>query len=180
MKKFKIKNKFSLKNSLKCIPLFGKGIDMLNKEQKAQSGAVFRLMIDAIIGIIVLAIILATLNYFNYLKIYYSFDEVNRKVLAATNSPNGDVIESNGNLFFLKGTSFTGQGFEELTGYSSECFSFKSGLSIVKVDDKSIQIMENIESKIYVRCVSRSISLDMSVCEIDCDISIGTKLEPIK
>lgn len=154
-------------------------------EQKAQSGPVFRLMIDSIIGLAILAMILSTLSYFNYLKVQSSFEEFNNKVISAINSPNGRVIESNGTLFFLEGTGFTSVGLEELTAYPAECFSFESNLSVIEIspiNQGSAKMLGNIETRVYFRCNSTGQIFDYETgigCDIECVISFGRKLEDL-
>ena len=189
MKKFKqnknifSKTKFLIENNAQSgaetfVP-FGKSfIKKVLPEQGAQSGAVFRLMIDAIIGLVILAMILSTLSYFNYLKLQSSLDEFNLKVISAINSPNGRVIESNGNLFFLEGTGFTSIGMQELTAHPAECFSFQSRLGSVLIEgiqDRSAKIINNIETRVYFRCETASFA--HGYCDIECVISFGTRLE---
>ncbi len=177
MKKFKTKNNVSI---IKRI--FNRNILL---ENNAQSGAVFRLMVDAIIGLIIMAMVLSTLSYFNYLKVQSSFEEFNRKILAGVNSPNGNVIESNGNLFFLKGTGFTTLGLQEITAYPAECFSFESNLSVVKISttnshNDSAQMLENTDARLFVRCDPSNEIYDFDSqtgCELNCVVSFGKRLE---
>jgi hypothetical protein len=174
MKKFRVrKNSFLLKN-----------IFSLNKEQNAQSGAVFRLMVDAVIGLAIIAMILSTLSYFNYLKINASIGEVNNKILAAVSSPNGEVIASTSKLFFLKGMTLTTGQMQSLTGYPEDCFRFKSNLGLIDItaEGKMVEFTESVETFFYARCTSENefqIDPDESICEVECVFSFGEKLDSL-
>lgn len=169
MKKFKKNKNFFSK--IKILP-----------EQKAQSGAVFRLMIDAIIGMVILTMILSTLNYFTYLRFQTSIDEFNLKIISAINSPNGQVIESNNALLFSRGTIFSNVEIQEMTAYPAECFSFETNLTFIDVGSQGeyVEIIENTETRVYFRCESTGFSYDFETqtgCDVECVISFGRRLE---
>jgi hypothetical protein len=155
---------------------------ILKNEQKGQSGAVFRLMIDAIVGIAILAIILGTLNHFETLQFRASVSEFSSKVSAAANSPDGSVLVSENDLSFKKGTAFTSVNMQELTGYYEDCFEFTTNRGLIEIKDggKAAEFLENTNTKLYVKCVTTGDVADIDevdVCEIECTISFGEKLE---
>jgi len=152
------------------------------QENKAQSGAVFRLMIDAIIGLVIFAMILSTLAYFESLRIEASRAEFVTKVQAAVQSPNGAIIESDGKLFFLKGNGFNTIQLRDLTGYPKECFSFESNLHFVDITDVSVEFEQNVEAKLYVQCSTTNDVCDYDdpdtdCCEIECIVSFGKPIQ---
>lgn len=171
MKKFKQKKNFFSKKKFLI-------------EDGAQSGAVFRLMIDAIIGLVILIMIFSTISYFNYLRLQTSIDEFNLKIISAINSPDGRVIESNNALLFFRGTTFSNVEIQEMTAYPSECFKFESNLSFVNIGHSGdyAEILENTETRVYFRCESTHESYDFetqSGCDIECIISFGRRLEDL-
>ncbi len=142
-------------------------------DNKAQSGTVFRLMVDAIIGLVILMIILSVLGYFESLRVDISRAEFLSIIKSATESPDGSVISS-GVLVFVKGTSFTATQLQSITNYSSDCFVFESNLGFTEImgGGKIIMIKQNTETKIHVKCVPVS-----DEKKIECIISFGKKLE---
>lgn len=148
----------------------------MNKiDERAQSGTVFKLMVDAIIGLVILMIILSVIGYFESMRVDVSRTEFISIVKSATESPDGRVVSSN-TLIFLKGTGFTATQLQSITNYPAECFKFESihGLAPVVADGRIIEIKQNIETKIYARCIP--ITNSTGDCRIECIISFGKKL----
>jgi len=146
-------------------------------EEAGQASAVFRLMVDAIIGFAILMIIVSALTYFNDLRIRTSLSEFNSLVESAVNSPDGKIVESN-SLVFSKGQGFSSQSMQAITGVPASCFLFKTNLSFVDVGNGLyIEIRQNTETKVYAQCLEASLgSCDNSTCEICCIISFGKKI----
>ena len=151
--------------------------------ESGQSEAVFRLMIDAVIGLAVLAIIITSISYFEYLRISSSNAEFNTKILAAINSPNGNVIESKNNLYFGKGSSYTSSQLQTLTTYPAQCFSFQSGLSSIVINPAnpgSATMLSNVDAKLFVQCKStgNTCTADYTTCcELECIVSFGKRID---
>jgi len=146
----------------------------LFKENNAQAGAVFRLMVDAIIGLVILLTILSALSYFEQQKISVGLKEFESVIYSAVNAPDGKIVESGG-LSFLKGTVFTSTGLEVATGYKAECFNFQTGVTTIQVSDSAVRILQNIDVKVYAQC-QPSIDCD-SDCLFCCMISFGKRIE---
>ena len=164
---------------------FGKSfIKKLPLDDSGQAGAVFRLMIDAIIGLVILAMIMTTLNYFLSLRVEASKAEFIEKAESMVQSPNGKVLTT-GVLLFMGGENFSANQLQALTGYSYECFSFqtRAGLVDIGLDNRSVTFRNNLETKAYFRCISCTTfegKCENSDCEIECVISIGKTLDPIE
>ena len=92
MKKFKLKKRNTVENVIHPFSL----------ETRAQSGAVFRLMIDGIVGLAILLIIISALSYFQALRVQAANEKFFSLVESATNSPNGKVFVEK-NLLFTQG-----------------------------------------------------------------------------
>jgi hypothetical protein len=153
--------------------------------ERGQSGAVFRLLIDSIVGLAILVMILGALFYFETLNASASRQEFFSKVTAAVNSPNGIVVESTGRLVFHKG-GFSNGDMESLTGYPKDCFEFQSNLAFAKAPTgEIIEFTGNIKSKVYVQCVTTGNDCsveeeqDAGCCEIECLISFGKNIESL-
>jgi hypothetical protein len=142
-------------------------------DEKAQSGTVFRLMIDAIIGLIILMIILSVLGYFQSLRVDVSKAEFVSTIKAATQTPDGRVVSSQ-RLVFLKGTTFSSDQLQYVTNYSSDCFEFQTNHSSVEIfaSGKMVEFKQDIETILYARCRPGT-----DDCVIFCDVSFGRKLE---
>jgi hypothetical protein len=144
-------------------------------EEKAQSGTVFRLMIDAIIGLVILMIILSVLGYFQSLRVDVSRAEFVSTVKAATETPDGRVVSSE-RLIFLKGTTFSSDQLQYVTNYSSDCFEFQTSHATVEIfaGGKMAEFKQDIETMVYASCRPGT-----GDCIIFCDVSFGRKLEEI-
>jgi len=143
-------------------------------DNKAQSGAVFRLLIEAIIGLAILLMIVTSLMYFNSLKVETSKAQFAETVKIAIQTPTGQVISSD-ELDFVKGTTFSASQFQGSFSVPAECFSFVSNLTVVTISEQTITFNQNANAKTYARCVLN----DSYGCDIGCVISIGKKLEEI-
>ncbi len=154
-------------------------------DNKAQSGTVFRLLIDGIIGLVIFGLILSSMTYFQSLRISTSINEFYSLINSAKESPNGKVFYSENPLVFVEGTGFTSTNLRDVTGLSDECFTFYSNLAFGKVlaEGKMIDIQQNVEARVYVKCYpSDEVCIYASegyedCCDILCDVSFGKKLE---
>lgn len=153
-------------------------------DEKGQAGTVFRLMVDAIVGLVILALIVSTLNYFYNLRVEVSKAEFRDKVSSAVSSPNGKVIESD-SLIFSEGEGYTSQQIQSFTSIPAGCFKFISNRSFVEVDSSCslVEFKRNVEAKIYVKCWPNEEALfapceqgATDCCEMYCIISFGEKL----
>ena len=174
MKKFKTEKK----------PLLEKSIYLFSLENRAQSGAVFRLMIDGIIGLAILLIIVSALSYFQVLRTQAANEKFYSLVESATNSPNGKVF-SEKNLLLTPG-GFSSISIRNKTNIYEGCFDFQSNLGSAKiagdVDDGDVEVItfnNVVETNVYVQCAIENESCDpedQECCKIMCIISFGKKL----
>ena len=155
-------------------------------ENKAQSGAVFRLMVDGIIGLVIFTMIVASLSYFQSLRVETSQAELFTLLTSAKNSSNGTVFRSSGDLLFAKGRSFTTTGLRNIIGLYEECFSFESNLGFAKLIDNSagesvgIEFKDSVEARVYTKCEASTTRCEYGeegCCEINCVISFGKILK---
>lgn len=141
-------------------------------ENKAQAGAVFRLLIDAIIGLVILLAILSALSYFEQQQLSLSTKEFESFLVSIVNSPDGKIIESPA-LTFNKGTMYNTTSFEALTQHPRDCFFIQSGLGSIKVTDKRIvEFSQRIQVTVYGQC-EPSFSDE---CPYFCIVSFGKKI----
>jgi hypothetical protein len=159
-----MRNKNNSRNKINSTPIF--------LENKAQAGAVFRLMIDAIIGLVILASILSTMAYFEQQQVSLALREFETLLTSAVNSPDGTIIESE-NLIFMKGTTYTTRSFEAMTQHPRECFFIQGGIGSLKVmgDGESIEFLQRTQIKIYAKC-----EVQGGNCPYYCTISFGRKI----
>jgi hypothetical protein len=152
------------------------------KEESAQSGVVFRLMIDGIIGLAIFTIILSSLAHFQNLRMATSQQELIAIIESAKNSPNGLVFPSKEELLFAKGSGFSANDLRDIIGLNKECFIFDSSLgnAIVFDDESGISFTSNVETKVYAKCYPIGAFCkygEEGCCEINCLISFGKKLD---
>jgi hypothetical protein len=161
-------------------PLFPEGF--LPHEERAQAEAVFRLMIDSIIGLAVLVIIMSCLSYFTNLSFEQSMNDLRDLVKGATSSPDGKVLGKS-NLSFPGGRVISTSDFEYWTQISSTCFSIQSVLGSVSVTGSgaSLEIQQTTKTNVSAKCLPRSCDPSMQQeegnCCYDCTVSFGRQLE---
>jgi len=162
---------------------FGKVTHVFSQENRAQSGAVFRLMIDSVIGLAILLVIISVLAYFNALRIQAAQEKFFSLVTSATNSPNGKVFSESNLLFTPSGISTI--TIRNKTNIYEGCFHFESNLTNVKISDggsgdaSKIDFTSNVETNVYARCTLKEEQCDIDsedCCEVDCLISFGKKI----
>ncbi len=151
--------------------------------EKAQSGAVFRLLIDAIIMIVILLIILSVLTYFHSLRLEVSTTEFKELVVNAVHAPKNTVIKSE-SLVFSEKKSFSSSLFRDLTGYHDSCFSFTTSDSRISLlgdedDDWELDNTGSIaefnspfDGIVFVKCISTG-----DACETGCSDSDDAVVE---
>lgn len=120
-------------------------------EERAQAGAVFRLMVDSIIMLAVLVIIVAALHQFQTMMQEISTKEFNELMLSAVQLPNGEVIASR-ELSFPEGKSYSASTLSVLTGEPPASFSLESNLSAAEISPSSITFNRSVQAKVYVIC----------------------------
>ncbi len=147
-------------------------LSILFFENNAQAGAVFRLMVDAIIGLVIMGSILSILSYFEQQKIVVSVKEFENFLNSSVNSPDGKIIES-GTLTFVKETRYTVTNFEALTGHRADCFKIQGIVGTAKITDQSIEFLQNTQTRVFGQCKPDSYA---SECPYFCTISFGRKL----
>jgi len=156
-------------------------ISPLGYEQRAQSEAVFRLMIDSVVGLAVLVIILSAISYFNDQEKLNSISAFRSVIISATSSPDGTIISSQKALTFAQGGSFAAIDLQEWTNVSENCFTFDSSLTSTKVSNsgKRIEFLQGLQIKAHARCITDygCDILDKEGCCMQCIITFGKEPE---
>ncbi|MBT7241658.1 MAG: hypothetical protein HN878_04155 [Candidatus Diapherotrites archaeon] len=173
MKKFKLKKRTVGENVIHPFSL----------ETRAQSGAVFRLMIDGIIGLAILLIIISALSYFQALRVQAANDKFYSLVESATNSPNGKVFVEK-NLLFTPG-GFNTISIRNKTNIFEGCFEFQSRLVSAKIiggegEASTVTFANVVETNVYAQCNPEGSGCpidDQECCDMKCIISFGKKLD---
>jgi len=154
-------------------------------DNKGQAEAVFRLMIDSIIGLAILMIIIAAIGYFDELRFIQSTSDFKQLIKDAVNSPDGTMLSAK-ELTFKSGTGFSADDFELFTVVNRKCFSFSSSFSSVEVssDAQSVLFKQRLITTVSARCVpntlastcNSSVSAELtspSECCFNCEIYFG-------
>jgi len=155
----------------------------LRNEQRAQAEAVFRLMIDSVVGLAILLIIVGLINYFNAQIIAQSKNDFITVVKSSVSASNGSVITSSGDLTFARGFGVDGLDAQNWTQISEKCFHFVSSASegsIKIIDDTKAEFTQTLSIKVYSKCVpdqSCNPYDPENSCCMQCTISFGKKLE---
>ena len=122
--------------------------------ESGQGEAVFRLVIDSVIGLAILLIIVAAVGYFNDRAIEQSKYDLAQLIENASNSPDGQVLSSKGDLLFAKGFAVDTADVELWTGVSAKCFSFSTGMSSIKIlsDGAKAEFTQGLAIKSFAQC----------------------------
>ncbi|MDD3159832.1 MAG: hypothetical protein PHQ98_02600 [Candidatus ainarchaeum sp.] len=157
-------------------------------DEKGQAGAVFRLMVDGIVGLAILLIIISLLGYFNSLIYTQALTKTSDIVKKAYNSPTGVIVteQNNEKLPFLKDSMFTSSSFAYNIGEEKECFTFFTNSSAIDLfsGQNGISFKQNLNVNVYAKCLPLDIASREgsysncdSKCKVCCLISFGKKLE---
>jgi hypothetical protein len=152
-------------------------------ENKAQAEAVFRLMIDSVVGLAILLIIVSLINYFNTQVIEQSKNDFVTLVKSSVSASNGSIITSSGDLTFARGFGVDGLDAQNWTQVNEKCFHFVSSASegsIKLVGDTKVEFSQTLAIKVYSQCVpdqSCNPYDPENSCCMQCTISFGKKLE---
>ncbi|MFA7133882.1 MAG: hypothetical protein WC122_02790 [archaeon] len=158
--------------------------DALLVEQRAQAEAVFRLMIDSVVGLAILLVILSALNYFQNQVVIQSKADLFSLVKNAVNTPTGIVLKS-GELTFSNGFVVDSVDFESGTNLSENCFELRArgGFVNASSDNKKISFNQSLKVIVYAKCINNPscnpyINPDsFGSCCTQCVISFGSPLE---
>ena len=151
----------------------------LAREEKAQAEAVFRLMIDSVIGLAILLVILSALNYFQGQVVVQSKSDFISLVKNAVNTPTGIVLKS-GELTFPNKFSVDTIDLQSWTNLSEKCFRFDSRGSITLSEDKQkIEFTQSLKTIVYAQCFTQlgcnpyGVVSNWNECCNQCTVSFG-------
>jgi hypothetical protein len=156
----------------------------LPQEERAQAEAVFRLMIDSVVGLAILLVILSALNYFQNQVVIQSKADLFSLVKNAVNTPTGIVLKS-GELTFSNGFVVDSVDFESGTNLSENCFELRArgGFVNASSDNKKISFNQSLKVIVYAKCINNSncnpyVEPDsFNSCCTQCIVSFGSPLE---
>ncbi len=140
-------------------------------DNKGQAEAVFRLMIDSVIGLAILMIIIASIGYFDELRFIQSTSDFKQLVKDSVNSPDGTLLSAK-ELTFKSGTGFGAEDFEGYTVVNRKCFNFNSSFASVEVSDdgQSVMFKQRLITTVSAKCTPNS-SASSCISSVDAEIS---------
>ena len=154
----------------------------LLEEQRAQAEAVFRLMIDSVIGLAILLVILSALQYFQGQVVVQSKADFISLVRNAVNTPTGIVLKS-GELTFPNKFSVDTIDLQTWTNLSANCFRFDSRGSITLSEDKQkVEFTQSLKTIIYAQCFTQlgcdpyTVPDSWNSCCNQCTVSFGVPI----
>ncbi|MFA6268951.1 MAG: hypothetical protein WCW13_02465 [archaeon] len=149
-------------------------------ETKAQSEAVFRIMVDSVVGLVILVIIISSISYFNDQTIAQSWADFRTLVESAVNSPDGSIIASK-TLSFAQGNAIATDDLQDWMNYPAKCFSFQTNYSSIEIiDSKQVTFKHALQTRVYAKCTSGdscNIRDPQESCCINCVISFGSEIK---
>ncbi|MEI7960866.1 MAG: hypothetical protein WCI04_00875 [archaeon] len=128
--------------------------------EKGQGEAVFRLLIDSVVGMAILLIIISMISYFNNQVIEQSRVDLINSMNDAVSSPDGKIVKT-GDLTFAKGFVVNQAFAQDWTGQGAKCFSFDArgaSLNILTKDGvpAGVQFTQNLTIQVNIQCKSSS------------------------
>lgn len=143
---------------------------------KGQSGDVFKLLIGAVIGVAIIAIIYSIITIMENQKSYLSEEVFSNKILMAMKNPTGKEYFINDYLF-EKNKSLSKKALAEKSGMGFDCITFKKELesSRIKFNDNLISFSDNLVVDVGISCVVPNASGE---CDISCILTIYDKGVP--
>ncbi len=140
-------------------------------DNKGQAEAVFRLMIDSIIGLAILMIIIASIGYFDELRFIQSTSDFKQLVKDAVNSPDGTLLSAK-ELTFKDGAGFAADDFEGYTVVNRKCFSFFSSFASVEVSDdaQAVLFKQRLIASVSARCIPNA-AASSCISSVDAEIT---------
>jgi hypothetical protein len=155
--------------------------EKLLRETSAQSEAVFRIMVDSIVGLVILVIIMSCIAYFDGQVISQSRTDFQSAVRSAVNSPDGSIIKSQ-TLSFAQGSAISSLDLQEWFNYPADCFSFQSTYPSIEIsaDQKNARFIRRLQVIVYAKCTSGdscNINDPQNSCCINCLVSFGNEIK---
>jgi hypothetical protein len=137
---------------------------------KGQSGDVFKLLIGAVIGLAIIAIIYSILSIMNNQKSYLSEEVFSNKILMAMKNPTGEEYFVNAFLF-EKNKSLSKKALAEKSGLGLDCIFFSSMVESSKViaNENIIDFESDFTADVGIKCESNT------NCDIFCTLTIYDK-----
>jgi len=144
---------------------------------KGQEEAGYRLLIEAILVILILAIILGVVSQIDQQRILISEKNLMEGFNKALNSPDGSIIVEQG-LVLKSGASYSNRAFSGSTaGIKPECIELQasSSMAFKATGGYIVELTTLLQTDVYYKCFPGYLS--GSDCEISCIISFGKELE---
>jgi len=136
-------------------------------DKKGQEGYVFRLLVGAVIGVVIIGIILVLISKTEEQKNYLSNESLITNLKYAVKAPTSEDYVIN-NVIIKKDTYFSYKYLEEQTNLPQNCIALKSNKMVIKAIGGGLHAEQNIETKVTVNCKAQQ-----GGCEIFCDIVFG-------
>ena len=151
-------------------------------EERAQADAVFRLLIDSVIGLAILVIILTALANFDAVSLEQSMSDLRSLVVSATQSPDGKILGPR-DLSFSGGRVISASDFEYWTKIGASCFTIESVLGSIQLSNssKTAEIQQRLRVKVFARCLPSSCDpsnqQEEGNCSVECTVSFGKEIQ---
>ncbi|MDD4983603.1 MAG: hypothetical protein PHH82_02040 [Candidatus ainarchaeum sp.] len=137
------------------------------RNKKGQEDFIFKLLVGAVIGAVILGIILVLIEKTENQKVYLSNESLVSNIKYAVKAPTGEpyVIDK---VIIPKETYFTFKYFEEETGLTQDCLVLNSNKSVFKKIDSGLVTQNDVETKVTITC-----NPNVGNCPIHCEILFG-------
>ncbi len=137
---------------------------------KGQSGDVFKLLIGAVIGLAIIAIIYSILAIMGNQKAYLSEEVFSNKILMAMKTPTGNEYFIN-DFLFEKDKSLSRKALSEKSGLGLECIKFEKDSKVsesVLATNNLFSFNNDFIADVGVKCIAP----EDNMCDISCTLTI--------
>jgi hypothetical protein len=141
---------------------------------RGQAFDVYRLLIGAIIGLAVLAIIVGVIPYFEQLSVNICKKEVQEAMLRASHVPDGSTVAPVRKCVFEAESSLNSKQLSDFINIPVECVSFKasnsSSFNLIS-GDKGVYFSNRTEVPVFIKCCPPT----PQCTDMKCIVGIGVK-----
>lgn len=141
-------------------------------DSRAQGGAVFRLLIGAIMGLMILMIILSVVQYFNDIRLSLGMQNLLSSFETAVHKADGTVIKAK-DIELPPNSVISSFSLAKSANISPECVKIEGSENggVKYNSDISASIPNTMKLTVYIKCI---IETD---CNPSCLLSINRKIE---
>ena len=135
----------------------------------------FKMLIGAVMALMILAIIVSAIDYFNRFRLDISKERLIDGLKNAVEQPNGKTLAIQG-LLFEERTGYTNSFLAKEIGLEGpQCISFleTDNFSSIATNDSGVSINSSIQADVYPVCYTNTAGECQSDCQLCCVLAFN-------